>query len=431
MAAQPGEAPSPLSLAQCYQLALEASEQDQIRAENLKAAEARYRQTFAAFLPTIGLFAAQTWQQDLQRNEQRQQAIEATRLLVPESQQLLRALPSEPVDTQGSNPFVGGVSLSWPLFSGFRTLSESRARESDRDALQFERQRFRELLYLDVADVYYQLLMYTEMQAALDREERALRQRIAELQARVRLGRSREGDLLQARSDLAQNRIEFELQRGLADATAELLAFLIGVPAESLQLAAATTPPAPENIDAYLEHSGERSDLLQAAATLRAARRRVSEARGEHLPAVSLEGEYYLRERPDSGRDWRVTLRIELPVFQGGYVEARVSEARSNVRQSELELDRLKRLSDYEVRIAYREYVSAAARLNLINEALGLARANYAIQQRDYRLGIVNNLETLTALTRLHQLERSQAQTAMQVRLAEIRLHVSAGRVAQ
>ncbi|MBX7058130.1 MAG: TolC family protein [Leptospirales bacterium] len=418
-----------LTLQDCYRLALELSEQDQIRAENLKAAEARYRQSLAAYFPQFSLFAAPTWQDRIEQDRRRQQAEDAIRLLAPAQQsQLLALLPARESDAQGTNPYVGGVALSWPLFSGFRTLHESRALQQERQALEFERQRSRELLYQDLAEVYYQALMYAQILASLDSEQTALKERIAELRARVRLGRSRQGDLLQAESDLAQNRVEAELQRGLARATTELLGFLIGRTPADTRLAPASDPPAPENIAAYLEHTGERSDLLQAAAALRAARQRSEVASGEHWPQASLQGEYYLRQRPDSSRDWRVTLRIDLPLFSGGATAARVDEAAARLRGSELDLDRLRRLSDYEVRASYSDFSSAAARLLLLREAAALARANYNVQVRDYRLGIVTNLEALSALTRVFVLERSIVQTEMQTRLASIRLQIAAGR---
>ncbi len=124
-------------------------------------------------------------------------------------------------------------------------------------------------------------------------------------------------------------------------------------------------------------------------------------------------------------------MRIDLPLFQGGAVAASVREAEARRRQSELTLASLRRTADYEVRSVYREFVSTTARTLLLGEAVRLARQNYAAQRRDYELGIVTNLEALTALARIQQLERSLLQAQMQAKLLALRLHIAAGRSPQ
>lgn len=422
---------APLTLNELYERARAANETRRIREEELRVAEARYRQTLATFLPQIGLFARQTHLDRFTRDPERELTETVLREVNPQALRLLPRSNAVDFDFQGLNPYAGGVGLSWPLFSGFQSYRELAARDAEFDAARLAQQRFEELLYVDVANVFYQTLLYERTINLLDAEKTALEGRIAELRYRVRLGRSRDGELLTARSDLQTNRVERESAVGLLGATRELLAFLANTPEAGLRLKDEQAMPTAESLEAYLTATDERADVLAALAGLRAARSRVQVAEGGHYPSVSLDGEYYLTQKPDFGRDWQIQLRIDLPLFQGGAVAASVREAEARRRQSELTLASLRRTADYEVRSLYREFVSTSARTLLLEEAVRLARQNYAVQRRDYELGIVTNLEALTALARIQQLERSLLQAQMQAKLLALRLHIAAGRSPQ
>ena len=58
---------------------------------------------------------------------------------------------------------------------------------------------------------------------------------------------------------------------------------------------------------------------------------------------------------------------------------------------------------------------------------MDIGRATYFVQLRDYRLGIVSNLEVLNALRGYHAARRELTRIEMLVRMNEIRLHVAAG----
>ncbi|MEQ9365950.1 MAG: TolC family protein [Leptospirales bacterium] len=405
--------PEALSLNRCYELALAMSEDDRIRASELAIAQARYRQAVGGLLPEIGLFLDKTY--DDRRDENR---VGQTNDGLTQGGQFIQ-----------ENPLRTGVNVRLPLFAGFRSYPAARAGQYDQQRLRLERRRFRELLYQDVADVYYQVLQYETADEILRDQHKALSARIAELRRRVNIGRSRRGELLAARSDSADNVVELEENRALLQASKELLAFLTGLPANLLQLAKPRDLPGVEQLEAYLQTTGERKDLLAAAQSVRADRELLKSARGDHLPEVTIEGNYFYSQEPDLGRDWNIVLRIELPLFQGGTVQARVDESEARMQGSRLELQRLRRSADFETRMSYNDFVSAAARVVLLRESLRLAGETYRIQLRDYRLGIVTNLEVLDALRRFHLSRLNLARTELLAFTNQVRLHVAAGRL--
>ena len=425
--APPETSPSPagetLDLNDCYRLALAMSERDLLRGEEIRQAESRYNRSLGALFPEVGLFASKNWQDriDYDRDPLRDPGAVTKSLLAGNLGFLYERTPSP-------NPFLAGARVRLPLFNGFRIYRESQSLSFDVRARRLERARFRELLYRDTAEIFYQIIQYEKSLQILADEEEALRGRIAELGRLVRLGRSRPGDLLAARFERSSNLVERELVKGLHATSKELLAFLIGRAADRIRLRDTQTLPADVNLETYLRIVGERKDVLAALESVRSARQSLSAAGAGHYPDVSLEGNYLGIQRPDTRRDWNVSLRIDMPIFEGGRASAEISEAAARLRSSELELQRLRRSVDNEVRMAYNDFISTMTRILLLREAVALSQAAHAAQQRDYRHGIVRNLEVLEALRRLHQARRQLALAETTARLALVRLHVAAGR---
>jgi outer membrane protein len=418
-----------LTLNQAYELALKLNEDEQIRKEELEIAEARYRQALSNYFPQISLFYSRQYRDRI--DQSRTKSSDPSSLLAQQ-----RALESGSYWYQynGSfetraqqNPSQAGISLTWPIFSGFRTYHESLAAREEITEKEKRNARERELLYRDIAEVFYQILQYEEAERIYEDEANALRKRIEEIRRLIGLGRAPQGDLPVARSDLANSLVQAEANRALVAASKELLGFLIGKPPEQWILSDEQTLPPARALEAYLERLDERKDLIASVQAIRAARERLESSRGGFLPDVSLDGAYLYRQSPDSGRDWNITLRITLPVFQGGSTMASVRESKAKLKISELQLERLRRLATYEVRQAYADYTASAAQLLLLRENVETARLAYVIQSRDYSLGIVTNLEVLSALSRYHQARLSLARTEALVRINQLRLHVAAG----
>ncbi len=122
-----------LTLNECYALALSASEDDRIRAADMAAAQARYRQSVGGIFPRAALFLNKTYEDREDENR-----IGATN----------RGLLGQgrPAGVIFENPLRAGMSVSWPLFGGFRSYYEAEAGQHDLRRLTLERRRFRELL---------------------------------------------------------------------------------------------------------------------------------------------------------------------------------------------------------------------------------------------------------------------------------------------
>jgi len=406
--------PGPLSLQICFELAVLRSETLGMSEEDIRVAQARYWQAIGSILPRVHAIASETLQNSTGGGG-------GSGVLTGDS------FDSSGFGGSRKDRFISRLNVTQPIFSGFREFSTASATQATIEAHKQSKERTRQLLYLDVADVFYQILLYQGDMDLLDEMREALDDRVKELDRRVQLGRSRTGESLMAKSALAESLVSIEQARGLLGASTELLCFLTGVRSAKLELRDEQILPDAEALESYLASTGERPDILAAIQSERAARKELSAAKGEHWPTISAEGNYYLNESPSSRREWNIFLTFDLPIFEGGVIEARVNERQALARSSELNLERLRRAADTEVRTAYNNFVTSAAQGARLQEAVQVGEANYQVQMTDHKLGLASNLDVLDALGQWHDMRRRLLMVQTDARVNLVRLHVAAG----
>jgi len=399
-----------LDLERCYELALLRMESVGLSEEDIRVAQARYWQAVGAALPSLKVIGEQAIYND--------------------------RLASFGVNSAGgpgldidNTPRSARVSLKVPLFSGLRDIETAKAARSEIAGARLTRTRLLQNLYLDVAESFYQVLQYEDDLAILADIEKTLTERVADQERRVRLGKSRESELIQSRNALVQARVTVERTRGLLASSRELLLFYIGLPSGQLQLRD-TAPPPPHRLTLadYLDKTGQRPDILASIEAGRSARAQLSAAKGEHWPNISFEGNYYAYDSDNiQTGEWNGFLTVEIPLFEGGSIEARVNENKALFARSQLDLSLLQREAVRDVRTAWSNFHSTLAELARLEEATATAQANYQAQLADYELGVVNSLDVLEALRTLHDTRRDHATARHTLRLDLIKLHVAAG----
>lgn len=401
-----------LNLNDCYHRALAQSEALAISEESLRRAEAQYRQVFASLLPQVNLVA----RQQLQNAGGGGGA-------------------SGDSGDGGDSGFGGNradrfdaqVQITQPIFSGFRDYHTLGALRAGQQATSAQIVRDRQTLFLDVSDLFYQTVGHDQDLALLADLDRALADRSEELRKRVDIGRSRRSEWLAARTELTDNQAVIEQVRGMRNASMELLAFLIGRPSETFALAVESDLGDPAPLADFLMQVGHRSDLDAGALRVKASEKSVSAARSAFWPSVDFSFNWLALEEPERNEEWSIFFTASLPVFDGGLRGARVAEQKSLVRTSRLELDQLRRLAEYDVRLAHSRFTSSTAQLLRLREAAAIADENTRAQQEDYELGRAANLDVLNALIRQAQVRRRYAAAGFQTRADLNALHVAAG----
>ena len=390
-----------LTLDETFAQALVRSEVVATQSELIRQAEERYRQANAAILPTLSGIASYTW------------------------------LDKGAADTT-TNPTRqphARLTGTQPLFRGFREFAAIRQSQALVGAQGDDYQNARVQLFKDVSQNFYDVLTLEQDLKNLDEQIGQYQQREKELQDRVRIGRTRTGEVLTVQATISTLRAQVEQVRAQLSTARDIFAFLSGLPGTTPLRDTEVLPNNLDALDDYLVRVALRPDVKAAQRRQTAAQENISVARGEHLPSLDLNANRYL-ERTGSleNVDWDVQLALTVPLYAGGSVQSRVREAQSQSEQAELATTRARRLADQEIRSFYQTVVLDRSRLDAIEKATDAAKSNYETQRRDYRLGLVTNLDVLQALSTYLENQQALDRVRYNVKFNYLRLQAAAVR---
>jgi len=418
--------PRALDLQTCFQLTAMRDDSLKISMEDIEIARAQLSQSLAALWPT---FTANNQQEWLHYS-----STSSTGFSIPSfggGAGGAGGAPVTDISIAGNNPThesQSNVTMTYTLFNGGQNYNNVGASRAAVDAKRETLARDYQTIYQDVAQGFYNVLQFEGDLVVQHDLVEALSARVDDLQDRVKLGRSRPSEMLQAQTDLANARVTEEQQRGSENAALETVAFYIGIPSGHFTLKDTGRFPSAQELEYYLQQSGARPDVLSQLQSLRQAERQLSAAKGELWPTVTANGNYLAQEDPnDNNVDATMSLEISMPIFDGGLILGQIHQNHELVRQSALNVEQLQRTADQDTRTAYVNFNASVAQVVVLREAARYAAKNLEAQVEDYRRGVVSNLDVLTALQD-YQTARAQLHNAnMQARLDLINLHVAAG----
>ncbi len=397
---QPGTAEAlPLTLAECYGLALKRSETIAIQAELVRQTEGRFLQVLSTALPNIAF----------ESSEKRQAGGGGSAFTLKEGPERK-------------------FTFSQPLFSGFKEFSAMRGSRAERRERLQQKARAEQLLFVDVADAFYLFLEHQQDLQILAAIQDALQARIGELTERERLGRSRTSEGGSAQARLRRVEAQMEGVRSDAVTSRQLLEFLTGTSPITAVTEAGFAVPALETEAAYLAGVSARPDVRVAEEAWRVSREEMHIAQAKFFPTVNVEGNYYTkRVGVSEGVDWDALLKVRVPLFQGGEAFGATKEASSKARQAKLQFDQTARSASLEIQDVYARLHAALARQAALEQALAASEEDYRLQVEDYRRNLVGNLDVLLALQTLQDARRDVLHAQYETKRLYWQLRVATG----
>ena len=398
-AATDARAEEPLTLSDCYRLALKQSEEIAVRQELITENEGRFQQALSGILPRLS-FSSTDKRQDGSGG----------------SAFTLRKVPERK------------FMMSQPLFSGFKEFAAMAGAKAERKQLVQQKARAEQLLLVDVADAFMLLLEQREDLKTLDTIHAALLDRIEELKSREQLGRSRPSEVVSAQAQMYRIEAERELVLSHETTARQLLEFLTG--REPIgPISERDSAPASIGFEsAYLEKAASRADVQAALEIVEIAKQEVHVAQSKFWPTVGLDGNYFV-ERAGASKDvsWDASLKVEVPIFQGGEAMGGVKEASSKARQARLRFAEVRRQAVQSIRDAYAKVEAALARNAALAKALAATEQSYQFYVDEYRLSLVSNLDVLKSLQELQDARRDFIHADYEFRRLYWQLKVAAG----
>jgi outer membrane protein len=322
------------------------------------------------------------------------------------------------------------LNLTQPVFRGLREFAGLRAAQAQSRAQEDQTRQVRVSVYSTVGQSFFNVAAAEQDVRDLEELLDLSQKRLVEIRDRVRIGRSRPGDLLSAQSQVATVQAQIQAAQVVLEQARDSFAFVTGLDRKTpVDLGAGSGLPekiAP--LADYLKRIDSRPDLSVQREQLASAEESVSVARGAHLPSVDLSGNYYLdRTGILADTKWDFSVTATLPIFQGGVLQSQVREAAERRTSQELLVAQARRTAEREIQAAWQAADGALAQIRFLSEARDAADRNYREQQKDYRLGLITNLDVLQALNSYQDIRRSYDRTRFQARSALVALEASVG----
>ena len=397
----------PLTLEDCYKLALVVSDTVAIQREAIARANAQMFIAASEALPEIDFVMTRERQ-----NNPGSVATNGGAVIDPDVHQ--RAF-----------------TFSQPVFQGFKAVGAITGAGSYKQQQKDTWIRTKELLYQDVAAAFYGVLRY-QKEIGITREiHELLEHRIKELEERVNIGRSRESEVATAKTSLDSLEADLAGMKGSLATFQFLLEFLIGMEIQNRKLEdKGGQDPSTLNLMDYLAKVSLRSDVRAAEQAVKTAWRGILVAQSGFWPTVDLNHTQFThREGPYSDVNWDLLLTMTVPLFSGTKTIGQVKDAVGVLKQQKSSFSLAKRQAGLEIKQSYDGWRFSREQYLAFQKAVDSATESYKLQSEEYRRSLVSNLDVLAALQSLNNARTSENQAFYQMKLDEARLKVAIGEV--
>ena len=225
-----------------------------------------------------------------------------------------------------------------------------------------------------------------QLQATVTRFEEGFVTRTDVSQARTRVSQAR-ARLEDARTRLQNSGAQFEEVVGRRPGDLEPIDAVSRLPG---QQGAASDRAASAN-----------PELAASKLAAEAASDEIRRREGQLLPSLSLRGTLSHREKTSSEesevQDARVTLELQIPLYQAGEATSRVRQAKQRASQRRIEVSETERRVRQEAISAWNDYTGAQARIDQLEAAVESARASLEGVREEARAGARLVLDILDA----------------------------------
>jgi outer membrane protein len=161
-------------------------------------------------------------------------------------------------------------------------------------------------------------------------------------------------------------------------------------------------------MEEFVARLEKRPDIVALLSQVEVAEKNIDVARNGYFPTVAFTGDYYaLRTGPYQDVVWDFGLTLNWPIYSGGSVDSQIRQATSVARQAQLNLSQARRQGLRDIETAYKASASGM-NLTIANKKLvEISERNFRELTREYRLGLAQNIDVLTALNSLVTGQRS------------------------
>ncbi len=332
-------------------------------------------------------------------------------------------------------------NLSQPLYNGEigagldQADAEVRQAEAEHAAAQFE-------LMLRVTEAYFGLLAADDELNLVIAEKNALAHYVEVTQARLNAGLGSVTDVHDATARYAAAEAQ-EVEAGnrrddLKQALNEITGQAIDIPLPLREQFPLLTPDPPDAQQWVLAAWRQNPELRASAAAADRAKHEIERLRARHRPTLDAVG---TRTRTDAdasipGPGVRadntvIGLRLSVPLFQGGLVNAQVAEAANRYAAALQEQEAKRRATERAARAAYAGVNGAKARVGALRQVLSAGENALQGKSEGFKAGIHTAQDLLDAQRDWFRARRDYTQARHAYVINRLRLKQAAGMLSE
>jgi outer membrane protein len=335
------------------------------------------------------------------------------------------------VVTESENQYRAGIGASYVLLDFGRRSETVRASERALAANRHELRQYERELTFDVTAAYLELLRAERERVVTEQSVRKYQDHLQRAQAFFAAGSKPRYDVTKAEIDLVDEQLALTVASNSVALARVALAELVGLEpsgdwtvADPAEPAAAPAPLA----DALSSAAASRAELLAANERAAAAEATLAAVRAQHRPVLSSSGSYgFVGLNFPLHREWDAGVRVDLSLFSGFQITARVAEAKAALAAARAEVETVRRRVDAEVRGAVLRLAEARARIDAAKAQVRLAREALELANLRYEAGVGSPIEVTDALVANSAAGLSDVRAAIDHQLALAALELAMG----
>jgi outer membrane protein len=358
-----------------------------------------------------------------------------------DNQRLIAARYNGELGIFGQTFLSGDLVLAMPIFTGGQITSRIKAAELLQAAAEHRLARTRDELIFNVSSVFFGILAQQRLLESLDFSIRSLERQRERIQDLIAVSKGVRVDLLRTEVRLANLEQRRSQERNVMDILRRVLAnfmatrdttdpVVIRGTLEFIPLAVAPERLLPSVYE-------RREDFLATRAEVTAQERNVTAVQGAHWPQISLRGAYGVRDafRPEQHPASQnnpddagvIGIVIDLPLFEGGQISARVREEQARLSAAQERLRKLELQIRLDVESAALNVTSAQQRILTTGKSVEQADEGYGIEQDKYNFGKGTIVDVLDAQSALLEAQSTYYRALADHEIAKAQLRLATG----
>ena len=294
-------------------------------------------------------------------------------------------------------------------------------------------------LIVRVAGAYFDVLYAQENLKAVRANKQSIAQQLEQAKKNFEVGTATITD-----SQEAQSRYDLASAQEIAaindlDVKRYALRVIVGKDSgelNRLKPQAELKPPLPASMDQWVDAAQKDSFLVQAQqAASDVAAKEVERTRAGHYPTLDAVANYgknnsalsFLGNDSLETNSRNVGLQLNIPIFQGGYVNSKTREAQANRVAADAALESARRTAALNTQQSFLGVVNGLAQVRALDAALISSTSALESNKLGYEVGVRINIDVLNAEQQVYVTKRDLSKARFDTLLSQLKLKAAVG----